>query len=170
MKTSLSRIDITDYESTVKAVVNRLLLFRRISQYPIERDDLYQIGWLAVINCVKTYDESRGVKFETYATKAIINAVNKELKRLSDNKAYTITLDKPADEPVVSDAVMRVLIDIIENSGNFDRLERKVFWLKFMDDLCFTEIGKHVNSNRETVRQIYHEAMRKVKELMPDEF
>ena len=167
MTTSLSKVDITDYESTVKAVVNRLLLSRRISQFPIERDDLYQIGWIAVINCVKTYDENRGAKFETYATRAIINAVNKELKRLSDRKAYTMTLDSPTKEsPMVADEIMRRLIDAVENSGEFNSLERKIFWLKFTDDLCFTEIGKRVGSNRETVRQLYRKSVRKVKELM----
>jgi RNA polymerase sigma factor (sigma-70 family) len=169
--TSLSKVDITDYESTVKAVVNRLLLSRRISQYSIEREDLYQIGWIAVMDCIKTYDGSRGAKFETYATIAIIHAVNKELKRLSDRKAYTITLDSPAKEiSVIADEIMCVLINVVENSNKFSHLERNIFWLKFTDGLSFTEIGKLVGSNRETVRQTYHEAMRRVKELLPDEF
>ena len=172
MITSLSnKVDVTNYESTVKAVVNRLLLSRRISQYSTERDDLYQIGWMAVMNCAKTFDENRGVKFETYASRAIINAVNKELKRLSDRRAYTITIDLATTEiPVVADTIMRQLIDTVETSGKFSRVERKVFWLKFIDDLCFTEIGKQVGVSRETVRKMYRKSIAKVKELMTDEF
>lgn len=170
--TTLSnKVDVTNYESTVKAAVNRLLLSRRISQFPIERDDLYQIGWIAVMNCAKTFDENRGVKFETYATKAIINAVNKELKRLSDRRTYTITIDSAATEvSVVADTIMRQLIDTVESNGKFSRVERKVFWLKFIDDLCFTEIGKQVGVSRETVRKMYRKSIDKVKELMTDEF
>jgi len=137
MITNLSK-EITDYESTVKAVVNRLLLSRRISHYSVEREDLYQIGWMAIMNCAKTFDENRGVKFETYATKAIINAVNKELKRFADRKAYTTTLDSAVEEKsIVADEIMRKLIAAVENNTQFSGLERKVFWLKFIDNLCF---------------------------------
>ena len=170
-KHGLMLLEVDRHYVIVKKVVNKLLLSRRISQYPIERDDLYQIGWIAVMNCAKTFDENRGVKFETYATRAIINAVNKELKRLSDRRAYTITIDKAAVEiPVVADTIMRKLIDTVETSGVFDRVERKVFWLKFTDDLCFTEIGKQVGVSRETVRKMYRKSIAKVKELMTDEF
>lgn len=170
LKTSRSKVDITKYESTVKAVVNRLLLSRRISQFSLERDDLYQIGWMALMNCEKTYDESRGIQFDTYATKAIINAVNRELKRLSDRRAYTMTTDVEEAPREPSDKMMHRLIDVMEHSGKFTPAQRRVFWLKFTDNLSFTEIGNQVGASRETVRQGYNLSIERLKELMANEF
>ena len=170
VKTKSGKIDITKYETTVKTVVNKLLSCRRISQYSIEKDDLYQIGWMAVMNCEKTFDKNRGVKFETYATTAIINAVNKEFKRLSNKKLFLTTFDLEAKVDLrLPGKIMHQLIDVIENSGEFNKIERKILWFKFTDELCFTKIGEQMGVSRETVRKIYRNSINKLKELITNE-
>ena len=162
--------NVNEQYTIVRKVVSRLLLSRRISQFSLERDDLYQIGWMALMNCEKTYDESRGAQFDTYATKAIINAVNKELKRLSDRRLYTMTTDIEEKVREPSDKMMTQLIDVVENSGKFTNSDRRVFWLKFTDNLSFTAIGQKVGTSRETVRLQYKLTLDRLKELMANEF
>jgi len=166
-----SKINIIDYTSTVKAAVNKLLSSRSIIHCSIEKEDLYQIAWIAVIHCAKTYDTNRGATFATYATRAIINAVNAELKKLLKKKFFTLTTDSSANIMCnTADDILNHVIELVERSGKFSRIERKVFWLKFTDNLCFTKIGKQMGVSRETVRKMYQQSIDKLKELMNDEF
>ena len=170
IKLGVKSTDVSYMEPMVKAVVNRLLLSRPYFHLYIDRDDLYQIGWLAVLNCADKFDESRGVQFSTYATRSIINAVNNELKRLSTKKLYSITTDSfELAPPEISDKIMRAVIEVVE-SNKFARQERNIFWKRFLDDLSYKEIGKQTNLCRETVRQIYIKTLNKVKELMVNEY
>lgn len=167
---SLSEVEVARYQSTVKAVVNRLLLSRRIRHLPVDRDDLYQVGWVAVMNCLKTFDDSRKVKFETYATRAIKNAVNNELRRLSLIRIERGDVDVPGlFEPDHYEYYMNQIVDLIE-SDKFTSRERKIFWMKFLDELSFDHIGQEIGLSREMVRRIYRASFTKVKELVVDEF
>ena len=165
-----SNINVDEHMTMVRAAVNRLLLSRRLFYLTTERDDLYQIGWLALNNCIKTFDESRGVKFDTYATKAVRNAVNNELWRLSKRRMYPILPDDDhIHVPTVRDADMRTLTDTVERSRHFSAKERTVFWLRFTDEQRFDDIGKRIGVSRETARRMYNKSLSKLKELMANE-
>ena len=154
----------------VRAVVNRLLLSRRSFFIVTEREDLYQIGWLALNNCIKTFDESRGAKFDTYATTAIRNAVNKELHRLSKQRMQSIMMEASCvDIPTSGDKEMKLVIDALDNSRHFSTQERSIFWLRFNDEQHFHDIGSKLGVSRETVRRTYNKTLEKLKELMADE-
>lgn len=60
-------------------------------------DDYKQIGYIALLKAAKSYNPDKGVKFGTYAWKAIKNAIQKEITKfypkhkqvqLSENIAY----------------------------------------------------------------------------------
>jgi RNA polymerase sigma factor (sigma-70 family) len=167
LTTFLSNEDVKKYEPTIRAVVNRLLLSRRYFSLYTEREDLFQIGWVALIGCLETFDKCRGFKFETYASKAIFNAVNKELKRLVIEHHNTQKMEKTEYElPEFEDEYMKKLVDAVENSNLFTSRTRKVFWLRFIDEQSFDQIGKTIGVSGEYARRIYHSSVKKLKELM----
>lgn len=48
----------------------------------IDREDLVEIGILGLLSAAKTYDESRGASFQTFAYVAIRGAILDELRRI----------------------------------------------------------------------------------------
>lgn len=160
-------IDVPHLENVVKAVVNKLLLSRRYFSLYTEREDLFQIGWVTLIGCLETFDTGRGIKFETYASKAIYNAVNKELKRLVIEHKNTSTMEATEYElPEFEDEYMKKLVNTVENSGVFTARMKKVFWLRFIDEQSFSQIGTAIGVSREYARQLYNKSVKKLKELM----
>lgn len=70
---------LLDYEGLIYSIINK---------YPkrFERDDLYQVGMLGLIDAYKHFDSSQGAKFSTYAYYYIIGEVNKYIRESSSLK------------------------------------------------------------------------------------
>ena len=70
---------LLDYEGLIYSIINK---------YPkrFERDDLYQVGMLGLIDAYKHFDSSQGTKFSTYAYYYIIGEVNKYIRESSSLK------------------------------------------------------------------------------------
>ena len=170
--TSLFNLELNKCESIVKAAVNKLLSSRTLSSFQTEREDLYQIGWMALMNCDKTYNPQGAAKFETYANTAIVNAVNKELKKLHDKRLHTANLDAVIEETASGDIdkFITTLVKTVESSRQFSQRERKIIWMKLSDNRTFTYIGKTMGFSRQRARQIFTKSLDKIKELMADEF
>lgn len=71
--------DILNYEG---------LIYSIISKYPkrYDRDDLYQVGMLGLIDAYKHYDETYETKFSTFAYYYIVGEVNKYIRESSSLK------------------------------------------------------------------------------------
>jgi len=150
------------YDKTVRAAVNRLLLTRRLACLPIDREDLYQIGWIALLKCVPHFDTSRGVKFETYASTVIVNAVNKEIKHYVNRKMPNFDIDIEDETEDSQSEMLSRLIAVTKEM--LSKREFAVFWMKFIDNKTFTEIGENYGFSRETARKIYNNSLDKIKE------
>jgi RNA polymerase sigma factor (sigma-70 family) len=93
--TSLSNPDIvTKYEKMVRAVVAKLLLRYHLYNYCLDRDDLHQLGWIALLKSLKLFDPSYGVKFETYASRSIYYYIKEQLTR-KQHSAMKLTVEDP---------------------------------------------------------------------------
>lgn len=157
---------VKKYNQMVRAVVNSLLLNRRLS-VTIDRDDLYQIGWVALIQCIPHFDDSRGVKFETYASRVIVNAVNTEILKHSKKKLSHLTVDIVGDYPVDETPINELMVQLIDLvKGKLDRCQKEVFWKRVLDDKTFEEIGVEIGRSRETARKIYNESLDKIKDAV----
>ncbi|MGM9877576.1 MAG: RNA polymerase sigma factor RpoD/SigA [Bacilli bacterium] len=75
----------------LKLVVNNA---KRFANSGIAIEDLIQEGNIGLINCVSTFDETRGFKFSTYATYSI----RQKMKRYIDNTSRTIRIPVAAWE------------------------------------------------------------------------
>jgi RNA polymerase sigma factor for flagellar operon FliA len=69
------------YRHLVKRAVARLLSHYRLVGTVIDRDDLYQMGNIALVNAIRNFNPDKNVKFETYANIAIRNAVVEGLSK-----------------------------------------------------------------------------------------
>lgn len=64
---------IIENENLVHSIVNKYNGY-------YDRDDLYQVGMIGLINASKKFDSSVGVKFSTYAYKYILGEVTKYMR------------------------------------------------------------------------------------------
>lgn len=71
--------ELLDYEG---------LIYSIISKYPrrFDRDDLYQVGMLGLIDAYKHFDKSHETKFSTFAYYYIVGEVNKYIRESSSLK------------------------------------------------------------------------------------
>lgn len=158
-----SNIDIySKYDKLVKVVVDRLLLSRNISSLCVEKDDLFQIAWITLINCLDKFDPTRNIKFETYASKAMINSINTELLKQSKKKLSPLYVDIEEDAKEDSNIIFKQIISV--SNKVLSRKQRDVFWKKFIDNLTFTDIGSQMGFSRETARKIYNKSFKIIKE------
>lgn len=75
-----------------------------------EQDDLISIGTIGLIKAVNTFDESKGIKLATYASKCIENEVLMYFRSLKKS-AQDISINEPIDSD--SDGNPLTLMDII---------------------------------------------------------
>lgn len=66
------------------------LLSRRYSHRGAEYDDIYQIACIGLLNAIERFDESKGIKFVTFATPTIIG----EIKRFFRDKGCFIKVPR----------------------------------------------------------------------------
>lgn len=75
-----------------------------------EQDDLISIGTIGLIKAVNTFDDAKGIKFATYASKCIENEVLMYFRSLKKS-AQDISINEPIDSD--SDGNPLTLMDII---------------------------------------------------------
>lgn len=91
---------VLDYKNGNKEAINQLPLYidnmiysllKPYKLYP-DLDDMYQVAWGAVMNCVKRYDVNKGARFTTFAYVAIERELRQYRRRIDKHKnMYTDT-------------------------------------------------------------------------------
>lgn len=78
--------ELLDYEG---------LIYSIISNYPkrFDRDDLYQVGMIGLIDAYKHFDSNRDTKFSSYAYYYIVGEVNKYIRESSSLKVSKELID-----------------------------------------------------------------------------
>ncbi|MDD6728040.1 MAG: sigma-70 family RNA polymerase sigma factor [Eubacteriales bacterium] len=71
---------IKQYTSLVEAVASKY------TSSPMEYDDLVQEGMIGLLAAIKSYDESRGAGFKTYASVCIDNSIQTALRKFYRQK------------------------------------------------------------------------------------
>ena len=65
-------LDLTEYQNLVWSIVNKVLYKMEDKNYKTElENELFQEGFLGLIEAQQKYDESKGVKFSTFEYKYI---------------------------------------------------------------------------------------------------
>ena len=92
-------------------------------RFPSIYDGCYEIGLIALINAGKTFDETKGYQFNTYAVNCIKNEISKYI-RLERCKKRKANYDKVSlDEPIYTDKVGNniTLLDVLSNGEDLEK-------------------------------------------------
>lgn len=103
-----------DLNAKNKLIEHNLRLVAHITKKycinPNEQDDLISIGTIGLIKAVNTFDEAKGIKFATYASKCIENEVLMHF-RSQKKTAQDISINEPIDSD--SEGNPLTLMDIV---------------------------------------------------------
>ena len=75
--------DLLEYENLVYSIISKYGSY-------FDKDDLYQVGMLGLIDAYKHFDESLGVKFSSYAYYYIVGEVTKFVR---ENRSVKVSKD-----------------------------------------------------------------------------
>lgn len=146
-------------------------------------EDYFQQGVLELIRCAENYDESKGYKFSTYATKCITLKLKDYIKRdyvikpkltgEKGGKVYappvtslaTIVYDNPGDRPiqlqdVIADDMdwnsidLGIELDYIISCGLLTKDELQLFIDSKVNQYPIKELAKRYNISAKVVKEI----------------
>lgn len=177
----MNNIVIEDYFGVVHNIIKT-----RFSKVLIMYDynDLFQVGCIGLLTAKKDFDESKGVKFLTFAYNMVKWEINKFLR--SDTWKLGSTTDRLTGKAQIPLSMnFKVNEEEDEIKGNWcieESFEERTIEKIFIDDLLirltereryivtqyvfevktFREISEGMNIKHERVRQIYKEAIKKL--------
>ena len=109
-----------EYERLVRTLVR--MLMRKYEITRISEDDLFQEGMLALLKAEKTFQEGKGAKFETYASRVINNHL---IDVMRTYKLDPETEPEPEPEPDpyadVRKSLKKILREALEHCSEFER-------------------------------------------------
>lgn len=170
--------ELLDYDGLIYSIINR---------YPkrFDRDDLYQVGMIGLIDAYKHFDSSQDTKFSTYAYYYILGEVNKfirgssslkvskeliELKRriieVKDNMTQKLGRVPTYDEiALFLDVDIEVMQQAMEATDEVASIDEKVDTIRSFDDTSpeimdlKNEISRLPKNERDLIYARYYNEM-----------
>lgn len=134
---------------------NEKLVYSIINKYHgyYDKDDLYQVGMIGLIDASKKFDDSVGVKFSTYAYKYILGEVTKYMRennglkisrdilklKQSVTKAKNLLQQKLSREPSINEISLFLEID----EKKIEEIENITQDIKSLD-FCYQEESENL--------------------------
>ena len=148
----------------------------RLQASPVERDDMRSEAFLALLRSVERYDPWRGVRFSTYACRAIWRSAMQAIKGSKRDALKFVaepdTLSPPAGQcgrwAELSVDRLRRALEV--NRGDLTERESKVLAGRFplggRSRRTLLQIGAALELSKERVRQIQNEALAKLRGVL----
>ena len=160
MNNSTDKFDIETYYPLIKSIVNK---YRDLG---VPEEDLIQEGYFGVIEAWDHFDETKNVKFTTYAVfwikKRILAAVGQEIKiKEKTSSAPELLSNQVADKSAEKDFQKRQIL-IPEH---FPAKEKSILNLLYNEEYTLNEISKKMKLPRERVRQLKEKALRRLRSI-----
>jgi RNA polymerase sigma factor (sigma-70 family) len=156
-----------------------LAMAQRVDYPGVEFTDLISEGSMALLRSTEKFDCSRGIKFSTYACRAIFKAFSRAAKRCYQYRSrYPAQLDLSLEK---SDYIstkrkedhedwVEELRDIVDhNRADLSGIEMSVVNMRFsLDDderkpMTLKEVGSQLGLTKERIRQIQNKALEKLR-------
>lgn len=154
---------------------NMRIVYHIVNKYPwtLRDDDLTQIGMLALIHAVDTWDESRS-KLSSWAYKIVSFAVRRELKR-----RYNEVRPTSLDIPYGADGTDETLADNIPGEMGVDLSQSVLYEANLtadeMEILEYSvaggkpsELCEKLGKSRQAINALHRRALYKIKKQMEE--
>lgn len=164
-----------DKDALIKIVTNNIALVRyaikKLNSYYTFNEDFISVGKIFLIKAIEGFDETRNIKFTTYAYWCIRHGLINEFKNKNKHEnIFHLNNENPLDENLeeyingVADNVnvvdVELKIDLQNALNSLDQRSSDIVTLSVICEKTYEEIGKKYDISRERVRQIRDKALK----------
>jgi len=163
-----------------------LAMAQRVDYPAVEFTDLISEGSIALLRATEKFDCARGVKFSTYACRAIFKGFSRVAKQTYRRRSrYTVQLDSFMEKDnfltvkrqnAHDDWVDELRTIVRQNLAELSTMEMSVVRLRFsLDDddrkpLTLKQVGEKLGLTKERIRQIQNKALEKLRMVAEERF
>ncbi len=137
----------------------------------LDNDDFVQEGMFGFLNAVRTYDSSRGVPFEAYASVCMRNSINSAAFNLPtdisvDNNSETFVNMPGAEDPLKHIIVSEHLAEVLRVCDvTLSEVEKTVVFFR-AGGFSYAEIGNKLGMSAKAVDNAVQRARNKLKQVI----
>lgn len=170
--------DLTEYQNLVWSVVNKILCKMEDKAYKIElENELFQEGFLGLIEAQQRYDKEKNVKFTTFAYPYIKGYCLKYLKKEIDISSRTKELVQNEDVCYEEDFtncdldVVNLVKDSLKKTNRkLTELEENVLQSRIKYNLDYRSIAEKNNCSTKKVYNVMYKYKPLIKDIIKNNF
>lgn len=170
--------DLTEYQNLIWSIVNKILCKMEDKNYKTElENELFQEGFLGLMEAQQRYDETKGIKFTTFAYPYIkgycLKYLNNEIKINSKTKELVQNEDDIYEEDFLGvdlDIIETIKTTLKRTNRKLTELEEKILIGRINDGLDYRMISKLNNCSIKKVYNVMYKYKPLIKEIIKNNF
>mgnify|MGYP001850735468 FL=1 len=170
--------DLTEYQNLIWSIVNKILCKMEDKNYKTElENELFQEGFLGLMEAQQRYDETKGIKFTTFAYPYIkgycLKYLNNEIKINSKTKELVQNEDDIYEEDFLDvdlDIIETIKTTLKRTNRKLTELEEKILIGRINDGLDYRMISKLNNCSIKKVYNVMYKYKPLIKEIIKNNF
>ena len=170
--------DLTEYQNLIWSIVNKILAKIPDKNYQNElENELFQEGFLSLMEAQNRYDKSKGVKFTTFAYPYIkgycLKYLNKEIRISSTTKELIENEDDIYEEDFTNidlDIIGTMKSILKKINRELTELEEKILVARVEKNLDYRTIAQSNNCSIKKVYNVMYKYKPLIKEIIKNNF
>lgn len=170
--------DLVEYQNLIWSIVNKILCKMEDRNYKAElENELFQEGFLGLIEAQQKYDENKGVKFSTFAYPYIkgycLKYLNNEIKINSKTKELVQDENDAYEEDFLDtdlDIIAMMKETLRRTNKKLTSLEENILLERIDEDLDYRTIAEKNNCSVKKIYNVMYKYKPLIKEIINNNF
>lgn len=170
--------DLVEYQNLIWSIVNKILCKMEDRNYKTElENELFQEGFLGLIEAQQKYDENKGVKFSTFAYPYIkgycLKYLNNEIKINSKTKELVQDENNAYEEDFLDtdlDIIAMMKETLRKTNKKLTSLEENILLERIDEDLDYRTIAEKNNCSVKKIYNVMYKYKPLIKEIINNNF
>lgn len=170
--------DLVEYQNLIWSIVNKILCKMEDRNYKAElENELFQEGFLGLIEAQQKYDENKGVKFSTFAYPYIkgycLKYLNNEIKINSKTKELVQNENDAYEEDFLDtdlDIIAMMKETLRKTNKKLTSLEENILLERIDEDLDYRTIAEKNNCSVKKIYNVMYKYKPLIKEIINNNF
>lgn len=171
-------MDLTEYQNLIWSIVNKILCKMEDKNYKTElENELFQEGFLGLMEAQQRYDEKKGIKFTTFAYPYIkgycLKYLNNEIKINSKTKELIQNEDDVYEQEFLDinlDIILMMKENLQKTNRKLTELEENILSKRINENLDYRTIADLCNCSIKKVYNVMYKYKPLIKQIIKNNF
>lgn len=171
-------MDLTEYQNLIWSIVNKILCKMEDKNYKTElENELFQEGFLGLMEAQQRYDEKKGIKFTTFAYPYIkgycLKYLNNEIKINSKTKELIQNEDDVYEQEFLDinlDIILMMKEVLQKTNRKLTELEENILSKRINENLDYRTIADLCNCSIKKVYNVMYKYKPLIKQIIKNNF